>query len=405
MKKKLIVISGGFPYGTSEPFLKQELKYLSRHFDAIEIISVNPDSNTIISGEDYPCTIYESTNTFTDKIFSLLGRFGNTVQEEISVIKNVYKKQLNKSILTTLLSDNHAANAFCNYLAKKYPEDKATNYYFYSYWCDFTALGLAKFRQKRADIRCFSRVHGWDVYFNVHKTEYLPFRHFITNNIDKIFAVSEAARFYCINSWKIKDTNKVHVSRLGVAATIRNEKRSNIIVSCSALISLKRVELIIEALSLVDDHDIKWYHFGDGPEMHKLKALATNRLKPNIHWDFAGWWSNADILKWYTENSPLLFINTSSSEGIPVSIMEAMAAEIPVIATNVGGTSEIVNDKNGVLLSPNPGPEEIAASIKYFLTSDNDQIKSTRNAAFETWNEKFNDQKNYTLFAEHILGL
>lgn len=40
----------------------------------------------------------------------------------------------------------------------------------------------------------------------------------------------------------------------------------------------------------------------------------------------------------------------SDSEGIPVSIMEAMSFGIPVIARNVGGMSEIVNEENGLLL-------------------------------------------------------
>ncbi|MFR4320263.1 MAG: glycosyltransferase [Blautia massiliensis (ex Durand et al. 2017)] len=45
-------------------------------------------------------------------------------------------------------------------------------------------------------------------------------------------------------------------------------------------------------------------------------------------------------------------MNVSSSEGIPVSIMEATSFGIPGIATDAGGTKEIIRDKeNGVLLS------------------------------------------------------
>jgi len=45
-----------------------------------------------------------------------------------------------------------------------------------------------------------------------------------------------------------------------------------------------------------------------------------------------------DVLNYYASNPVDVFINTSSSEGLPVSIMEAMSFGIPVIATNVGGT-------------------------------------------------------------------
>lgn len=48
-----------------------------------------------------------------------------------------------------------------------------------------------------------------------------------------------------------------------------------------------------------------------------------------------------------------LFVNMSLSEGIPVSIMEAISFGIPIIATNVGGNAEIVNDETGVLIPVN----------------------------------------------------
>ena len=55
---------------------------------------------------------------------------------------------------------------------------------------------------------------------------------------------------------------------------------------------------------------------------------------------------NVEVYKYYNEHCADLFINVSSSEGLPVSIMEAISFGIPVIATDVGGTGEIV--KNGI---------------------------------------------------------
>lgn len=57
----------------------------------------------------------------------------------------------------------------------------------------------------------------------------------------------------------------------------------------------------------------------------------------------------------------------SDSEGIPVSIMEAMSFGIPVIARNVGGMSEIVNEENGLLLE-NDDAEDAASKISSLLT-------------------------------------
>ena len=48
------------------------------------------------------------------------------------------------------------------------------------------------------------------------------------------------------------------------------------------------------------------------------------------------------MLDYYKNNIIDIFINLSASEGIPVSIMDAISFGIPCIATNVGGTGEIV---------------------------------------------------------------
>ena len=111
------------------------------------------------------------------------------------------------------------------------------------------------------------------------------------------------------------------------------------------------------------------------------------------------------MLTYYQNNNPDLFINVSSSEGVPVSFMEAMSCGIPVIATNVGGSSEIVNIDNGYLLSSNPLPAEVAEAISTFYHLNLEEKNKKRLAAYNTWEENYNAKKNYTQFAEEILSL
>ena len=59
---------------------------------------------------------------------------------------------------------------------------------------------------------------------------------------------------------------------------------------------------------------------------------------------------NNEISNIYKKYKPDFFINLSSTEGVPVSIMEAFFG-MPVIATNVGGTSEIINDSVGAIIN------------------------------------------------------
>ena len=92
-----------------------------------------------------------------------------------------------------------------------------------------------------------------------------------------------------------------------------------------------------------------------------------------------------------------VFINVSTNEGVPVSIKEAISYDIPVIATNVGGTSEVVTPETGLLLSSNPRPEEIKEAILKIDTLD----LSPR----EFWAENYNADINYRLFAQMLTKL
>ncbi|MBQ4033784.1 MAG: glycosyltransferase, partial [Paludibacteraceae bacterium] len=112
------------------------------------------------------------------------------------------------------------------------------------------------------------------------------------------------------------------------------------IVSCSNAIPLKRLDLIAEALQKAD-FPIQWTHIGSGPTLEKISAMVESMPK-NVTVSLLGQKSNEFVRDLYTKKHFDVFLNVSTTEGVPVSIMEALAAGIPVIATNVGGTSEIV---------------------------------------------------------------
>ena len=100
----------------------------------------------------------------------------------------------------------------------------------------------------------------------------------------------------------------------------------------------------METLQHILDINIKWTHFGDGIMMNQIKEMSRE-LPENIKIDFRGNVKNSDLLEVYKNNQFDLFLNVSLSEGIPVSIMEALSFGIPCIATDVGGTKEMVAEK------------------------------------------------------------
>jgi glycosyltransferase involved in cell wall biosynthesis len=115
--------------------------------------------------------------------------------------------------------------------------------------------------------------------------------------------------------------------------------------------------------------------------------------------------SNKEVLNYYRNNPVDLFINVSESEGIPVSIMEAISFGIPVIATNVGGTSEIVTDKFGILLPKNISASELSKTIDEFISRSVEDKKKMKLHAFSYWENNFNADTNYQEFSKFLFTL
>lgn len=120
-----------------------------------------------------------------------------------------------------------------------------------------------------------------------------------------------------------------------------------------------------------------------------------------VKYTFKGKVDNEEIKKFYRNIDIACFITTSASEGLPVSIMEAMSYGIPVIATNVGGISELIED-NGILLSGDPKIEEVSESLEEILFSDEDSLYGMRKNSYEIWKSKFDANENARLFAEEL---
>ena len=108
-------------------------------------------------------------------------------------------------------------------------------------------------------------------------------------------------------------------------------------------------------------------------------------------------------MNYYKNESINLFVNTSSSEGLPVSIMEACSFGIPIIATDVGGTSEIViENKTGMLLDVDFKPEVLSEKIKKMAMMSREEQISYRKRCREFWQEHFFGENNFKKFTNNI---
>ena len=117
-------------------------------------------------------------------------------------------------------------------------------------------------------------------------------------------------------------------------------------------------------------------------------------LGGNVTYVFKGNVDNAALLEDYITENYYLFVNVSSSEGIPVSIMEASSVGIPCLATDVGGTGEIISDGvNGLLLRADVSDRELADRITWFCGLDRERYLRFRKEARRIWDDKYNAEK------------
>lgn len=223
--------------------------------------------------------------------------------------------------------------------------------------------------------RVVTKLHRGDLYVEV--LGYIPFRKFILNRVNTIITISNSGKNYLYNYLKklqIKN-NKITTIKLGTfdrgvfTNKSKNAEQKNII-SCSSITKVKRVPFLFDILNeLATSKKIKWIHFGDGVGMQDLKENIRKSKNNNLEIELKGYVDNNEVINFYKNNHVDLFINVSTSEGIPVSIMEATSFNIPVLATDAGGTGELVGDslKTGKLVPVNASVEEIVEDINTML--------------------------------------
>ncbi|HTF22184.1 MAG TPA: glycosyltransferase, partial [Chryseolinea sp.] len=277
----------------------------------------------------------------------------------------------------------------------------------YSYWLSSSALALTFVSSKRLRITAVSRAHGGDVYEYRNTNQYLPFRRTLIHQLDRVFAISEDAAAHLRRQGNEADSHKVQVARLGTAPSAISPTKTGkrlTLVSCAFIVAVKRVHLLVDALQQIDHLDIHWIHLGDGPLAESITRRAKERLggKSNLTYQFTGARTNDELMQFYRETYVDVFVNTSSAEGIPVTIMEAQSFGIPVVAPRVGGIPEIVSEQTGRLFEADASPLAIANLISEILQLPPADVKAMRQHAFQNWKTHYNADRNFSTFVAEI---
>ncbi|MBL7810779.1 MAG: glycosyltransferase [Bacteroidetes bacterium] len=272
----------------------------------------------------------------------------------------------------------------------------------YSYWFNDTASALVMAKKMGMTATLKTRVHLYDFEEEFHPRGYIPFRYSEIKSVDAIVPISDYAYNYIRDQHPRANLTRVH--RLGVTscpASIQPSGSPLVLVSCSSLSHYKRPLLLVDLIAHFTQ-PVVWHHFGSG-SMEKEFLEKTAQLPDHIHFHYHGHVSNPEIYRFY-ENHPVhALINVSDFEGIPVSIMEAMAFGIPVVACDICGIPEIVNQKTGMLLEKKFNPAIEAEKICTWL-SDFQQRESERGEIQQFQRINYNAELNYPRFMFELKG-
>ncbi|EIK46677.1 WbwZ [Cellvibrio sp. BR] len=201
--------------------------------------------------------------------------------------------------------------------------------------------------------QCIFTVHGWSFIkcaTSLTKLIYICIEKILSIASYQIITVCENDKLYAITSG-ISNKKKLSMIYNGApdidkSLIAHHRNISPKIVMIARFDWPKDHKSLIEALSELKKFDWILQLVGDGPQIEKIKD-DVRRLGLTDRVEFLGRRENiAEILR-----DSDIFVLTSHSEGFPISIIEAMRASLPVIATDTGGISEsVIDGKTGFIV-------------------------------------------------------
>ncbi len=418
--KAIIFLPLHYPFHFSDSYLDEEFNQLASKFSKRIVITTNTFSTE--QRQMPPDTVLYRFNPHNysvtpGTVFQLL--FSSFFYIELYNLIIKYKLPVTIEVIKELFAFYARSKAMLDFIRKTIAEHQLekSELLIYSYWMLEGGFAAALLRNYFPEAKIVVRAHSLDVYFERTAIKYHPFRRFMLNKINKLYFISANALNYFSEKHFISDINKkkVLISRIGFSANVQFTDKPKTerlrLISVGYIQKLKRIDLIVDALALLDIA-VHWVHVGNSNhnarDFDDIQNYAKQKLglKPNITYDFTGKTDKQKLFEMYEQNPFDLFLNVSETEGIPVSMMEAMSYSVPVIGTLVGGVGEIVEDgNNGYLLSAYPDAAEVRIAIERFAALSADNRSKLRKGAYDTWNEKYNANVNNTRFVSEVMQL
>lgn len=213
-------------------------------------------------------------------------------------------------------------------------------------------------------------IHGPDIFFEPHHWR-----------IDEkaarakfVACISNFARSQLMCFAKPADWDRFHIVHCGIQPDryTPTEVAEPHLLFVGRLAGVKGVPILLQSVAdlATDIPDLRLTLIGDGPDRAELETKARD-LGIADRCDFVGYKSQSEVAEALTKAS--VFVLPSFAEGVPVVLMEAMAAGVPVLTTRIAGIPELVEDGvSGKLVAPGD-TDALTGALKDLLSPSTDR--------------------------------
>jgi len=396
LSRTVIYLSNAmFPGNMNNPFLQQEQPMLvSRYQHAYFVSYCGWDRLTQDTETPYQ---FHALSGAAIKAFLQAPFRAELWREMRRLLKDRKLTPINAAKLLAFTVRGLRMHHWAEQIIKQHPRDEIT---LYGFWFSYDGYAAALSKQKHPDARMVVRGHYFDV--DIRRNAMNPYlmKSFIAKQADGMYFIGQTVRDWFMSYMQGRvDESKIQVLALGSAGEalepLPQPKRFQDgvlhVVSCSRVVPIKRLDVIVDALAEWEGMPVFWTHIGDGSEMERIVQYADEKLdtKTNVIYRFTGNLQPAQIRSLYEKTPYDAFINTSEGEGLPVSIMEAMRCGIPAIAADVGATTELVAKGCGWTFDLAQGTQGIVGCLKELCGMSLEETMALRARAREKWKQGF----------------
>ncbi|MGV3637317.1 MAG: glycosyltransferase [Flavobacteriales bacterium] len=405
MKKELWLFTTRFPYGFREAFLENELPVLCERFERVLIFPEHAEGalRPVPANAEVRQPVKDPFQSASPR---LLLRYAKVVRllaaslwKDAPSLKAL--RQQWPYLRARMAQIIRRAEVLLKVQMPAYDPDRVL---VYSYWTHDWATVLGVVRERRPDLRFFSRAHGFDIHEEQNTNGWIPFRSFQLKHVDRVYCASRTGMEHLQRKHPAR-SQQFTLARLGTTdrGPAPHDPTGPLrIASCSFIIPRKRLLLLVDVLASVRT-PVLWDHFGGG-EQEKEVERAAARLPDHISVTFHGMTQNADILAWYQRTPVDAFVHLASLEGgVAVAAQEAASFGIPLIVADSGGVRELVNERTGILLERDPDPAQVAALLDGFRQGPM-ATAAFRVGVRQVWSEGFEARSTFHTFVDRILA-